>query len=62
MTPPDSVQPPAPGDPDADEPPRRLFGLGFWVAIAFAIACISAGYVVARMGPTLFPAHAPSSR
>lgn len=61
MSPPDPVQPPAPVDPDADEPPKRLFGFAFWAAIVFAIACICAGAVIWRLGPQLFPVHAPAA-
>ena len=54
MTVPD---PDAPSAPDAAEaePPRPLFGLAYWVMIAFAVACIAGGYLVARLGPKLFP-------
>jgi hypothetical protein len=48
-------------DPVPEPPPRPLrLGPGFWLAILFGVACIAAGYAVARLGPTLLaPRHAP---
>ena len=30
---------------------KPLLGLGFWIAIAFGVLCIAAGYALARLGP-----------
>jgi len=62
MSPPDPIPPAVPVDPDANEPPRRLFGFAFWVAIVFAVACICSGYVIAHLGSQLFPVHAPAAK
>jgi hypothetical protein len=42
-----------------------MMGAGFWLAIAFGLLCVAAGWAVARLGPTLLapaPAAAPSLR
>ena len=48
-------------DHDADDdppppPPRPLLGVGFWLLMGFALACVLAGLAIARLGPRLFPA------
>jgi hypothetical protein len=40
-----------------DEPSGVRLGLGFWLLIVFALACILAGLGVAKLGPRLFPAE-----
>ena len=41
--------------PDADDKrPRRLMGLGFWIALMFGLACVLAGLTIARLGPRYF--------
>jgi hypothetical protein len=54
-----------PTDPDLAIPPRappRRRGLGvmFWLVMLFGLACIVAGFAIARYGPTLFPVEAPA--
>ena len=46
-------------DHDADDdppPPRALLGVGFWLLMGFALACVLAGLAISRLGPRLFPA------
>lgn len=40
-----------------EEPPPRLFGAVFWIAIAFGLLCVAAAVVVWRLGPVLWPLH-----
>ena len=40
--------------------PVRLFPPMFWIAVAFALACIVAAILVASLGPRLFPPAAKS--
>ena len=40
----------------SEDPPPRLFGPAYWMAIAFALACIVGGVVIARFGPVWFAA------
>ena len=41
---------------DDDPPPRaQRFGLVFWAAIAFGVACVLIGLVVGLWGSRLFP-------
>ncbi len=53
--------PPAPVEPDEDDPgarpPGPLLGLRFWLLIGFAVFCIAAGLAVAWLGPVWFPAR-----
>lgn len=49
------------GGPDlrkapADDRPRPLLGVGFWVVIVLGALCVLAGAGVASMGPSLWPA------
>ncbi len=37
-----------------DKRPRRLMGLGFWIALMFGLACALAGLAIARLGPRYF--------
>jgi hypothetical protein len=40
-------------DPDEDGPPPSLrhgFPLGFWLALAFGLACVVGGLLFARLG------------
>lgn len=46
-------------DRGEDNPPPRLFGFGYWLAILSAILFICAGYGFARYGAKLFPRQAP---
>ena len=48
MTAPDPV-------PPADAPPPRMMGAVFWIAIVFTLMCIAGGYMIAKLGPDLFP-------
>ena len=41
--------------PPADAPPPRLMGAVFWIAIVFTVMCIAGGYMIAKLGPDLFP-------
>jgi hypothetical protein len=38
------------GDED-DRPPPRLMGPRFWIALAFGLFCVIAGFVLATLGP-----------
>jgi hypothetical protein len=36
-----------------DDRPRPLLGIGFWVVMILALACVLGGVAVATLGPTL---------
>ena len=55
MTAPDPAQLTAPVDPAAYR--HKVLGPTYWAAIAFAFLCVIAGFAIAKLGPTLFPAH-----
>ena len=40
----------------SEDAPPRLFGRAYWIAIAFAVACILGGVLIARFGPVWFEA------
>lgn len=42
--------------PEPPEKPPRMFGRVYWAAIAFALACLVGGVLVARFGPVWFAA------
>lgn len=42
---------PPPGENALEERPRPLFGPVFWVALAFGLICVLAGWALARLGP-----------
>ncbi|HMO42244.1 MAG TPA: hypothetical protein PKB04_02740 [Phenylobacterium sp.] len=44
----------------SDAPRPRLFGLAYWAAIAFAVACLAGGVLIARYGPVWFAAPTES--
>ena len=48
-------------DPPAEAPPPRLMGAVFWIAIVFTVMCIAGGYMIAKLGPDLFPTR-PAAR
>ena len=50
-------EPNLPPDP-ADDRPRPLLGLGFWVTVVFGLLCVLAGVAVTLWGPQLFVASA----
>jgi hypothetical protein len=43
-------------DPEDDQTraPRPLMGPAFWIALAFGLACVIGGLVLAKLGPVLF--------
>jgi hypothetical protein len=51
VTPPPEPPPTPPPLPDEDDPaPKALMTAGFWVALAFGLACVLAGLAVAALG------------
>ena len=46
---------PAPAPPADAPPPMRLMGPVFWILIVFTVMCIAGGYMIAKLGPDLFP-------
>lgn len=40
----------------ADDRPRPLLGVSFWVMVVFGLVCVLAGVVVTLWGPRLFVA------
>jgi hypothetical protein len=50
---------PEPTEPAAERN-KPMLGAGFWIAIAFGLLCIAAGYALAKLGPRYLPpaAHA----
>lgn len=34
---------------------KPMLGVGFWIAIAFGVLCIAAGYALAKLGPKFLP-------
>jgi hypothetical protein len=40
-------------DDASDDKPRPLMGVAFWIALAFGLACVAAGWAVARLAPGL---------
>jgi len=55
----DFAQPGQPRDAASRSPPRRGFGLAFWVMLAFSLVCVLSGLVIGRFGPALFPLKTP---
>ena len=40
-------------DDDADDPPPRLLGRGFWLLLVFSFVCVASGLALAVLGPRL---------
>jgi hypothetical protein len=55
-------EPPSEGNPQtgAEDRPRPLMGAAFWIALAFGLVCVAAGWLVARLGPQLLAHHVPA--
>ena len=54
-----TTEPSQPRDP-AGYRPKPLLGIGFWVMVAFGLACVLAGVAVTLLGPRLMPARPQS--
>ena len=52
--------PPEPIDDEETGRPRPLFGVGFWIALAFGLVCVIAGLAFAKLGPEYLRARPPS--